>query len=71
MQLCRVTALPLTSAPTRAQEFYADYWALDTALVSLELEASNVACFQPQTWESQARGFANTRACARAARARC
>ena len=65
-----VAARPLTSAPTRAQEFYADYWALDTALVSLELEASNVACFQPQTWESQAR-LRYTRACVRAARAGC
>ena len=37
-----------------AQEYYADYWALDSALVSLELE-NNVACFMPQTWESQVR----------------
>ena len=40
-----------------AQEYYADYWALDSALVSLELE-NNVACFMPQTWESQVRHIA-------------
>jgi hypothetical protein len=38
-----------------SQEYYADYWALDNSLVSLELGASNVCCFMPQTWESQAR----------------
>jgi hypothetical protein len=42
-----------------AQEYYADYWALDSALVSLELE-NNVACFMPQTWESQVRRIART-----------
>jgi hypothetical protein len=38
------------SAPR--QEYYADYFALDNALVSLEIE-NNALCFMPQTWESQ------------------
>ena len=36
------------------QEYYADYWALDRYLVSLELE-QNAACLMPQSWESQVR----------------
>ena len=48
-------ACPRAALTPAVQEFYADYWALDNALVSLELE-NNVACFMPQTWESQVRG---------------
>ena len=51
-----------------AQEYYADYWALDGALVSLELE-NNVACFMPQTWESPVRRPAGAHACRACARA--
>jgi vacuolar protein sorting-associated protein 45 len=37
-----------------AQEYFADYWALESSLVSLELE-NNSSCFMPsKTWESQA-----------------
>jgi len=37
------------------QEYFADYWALDSMLVSLELE-NHAACFAPsKSWESQAR----------------
>ena len=49
-----VPASVLLLTPRCTQEYYADYWALDSALVSLELE-NNVACFMPQTWESQVR----------------
>jgi hypothetical protein len=51
-----------------AQEYYADYWALDGALVSLELE-NNVACFMPQTWEAPVRRPAGAHACRACARA--
>ena len=52
----------LAHAAQCPQEYYADYWALDGALVSLELE-NNVACFMPQTWESQVPGPAVAPAC--------
>ena len=54
VQVSRLTAFQCRVL-TRQQEYYADYWALDSSLVSLEVE-HNASCFMPsKTWEVQVR----------------